>query len=214
MIPVKDKCIEKSEDSSLSHIRLSKKFKKVCDRLDDGNSFFILLKGVDDSMCTVNDHVLGTCLKKCGKDAVDEQDLFETVLQSFEFTSSTYHRYLSMAQYPLLIINTKRKRFYVIKPENSLQIFNHCFLHFYQFMKIKKLWKEEQKLKTLIKLSCSDNVLDLHTSTQFVTCCLNNILIELSTGKLFLFKHNCHRSEVHKRKFDNTLFRIASQYFE
>lgn len=214
IVPIKDNDIEVIDDSSISHIRLNKKFDSLHEHMDK-NSVYILLKGIDEASCSVNDQLLDMFIKNRNKADTSVQDLFAAILQSFEFSCNSYKKYIAISQYPLLVLRTKDKHIHIIKPQSPTDIFNHCFLHFYQFLKIKKLQKEEDKINTLIKLSNSNYSPGIHPSARYVTCCMNNILIHMSSRKIFILKHNCNRSKIHSNvQFDSNLFNTISSLLE
>ena len=212
-VQIKDKNVEVIEDSSICHMRLNKQFHSLYDRLDE-NSCYILLKGIDDPSCFVNDHFIEMFLKKREKSKLTELDLFSTVLQSFDFCFNSYDKYLSIAQYPLLVIRTKDKRTHIVKPRTPKDVFSHCFIHFYQFLKVKQLHDEEEKIKSLIRLSNNKYAPGIHPSSRFVTCCLNNILIRVADSKIFLLKHECHRRKNPQNNFDHNLFNAVSELLQ
>ena len=213
MIPIKDEKVQIIDDLSLRYVNVNKRYSCLIDGCDDSVKY-LLLKGIEESSCHVDNLGVETILKKRQEREWSDENMLFSLLQTFTFPSVSFDKYLSIAQYPLLVLHTKDKRYTVFYPKTATDVFNHCFLHYLQFLKVKQLLEEERKLQSLIKLLIPSNskyIPAIQKCSKYVTCCLNNIVVEVNSGKIYLLKHECHRTICPDGKVDNSLLNSVKE---
>lgn len=215
-VPVKDKNICKLNDPSLNSLRVNSSiFKTLFSYVENNDDIhYMLLKSIDEMSLSIRDCDLEQSVLSGDK---SELELIDSVLKSFDNNGEDKTRkYLSMAQYPLLVIEThgQQKKLSLHYPKTSLDVYNHCFLHYYQFMKVKQLNEPLKRIESLISVTDSNYSPGISPSAKFATCCLNNVLIEVSSKKILLNEHQCYRSKSEKKTFDSNLYKSIGQLLQ
>ena len=212
VIPIKDMNVARVLDPSLNGFRMNDKlFRSLMSQLDDAHDCrYFLLKGIEENSVELNFPALENLLTQKAQSTSSSETFLDALLGAFNFEGTSCEKYLSIAQFPLGVFKTEEQKLLVQRPRNIWDIFNHCFLHFYQFLVLKGHKIERSKIDALIKLSDRRYQPGIHCSAKSVSCCLNNLLIEVPSRKIFLYQHDCHRSQQAKERFDSNLYRVVS----
>ena len=214
-VPVKDKHICKLNDPSLNSLRVNSSiFKTLYSYVENNDDIqYMLLKSIDEVSLSLKDSNLDQSVWNCDK---SELELFDAVLKSFDNGDGITRKYLAIAQYPLLVIEThgQQKRLSLHYPKTPLDVYNHSFLHYYQFMKVKQLNQPLKSIESLISVTDSNYSPGISPCAKFTTCCLNNILIEVSSKKILLNEHKCYRTKSEKKAFDSNLYNSIGQLLQ
>jgi hypothetical protein len=213
LVPVKDKDIESISDPSLNSIRLNlnlyQSIRKHIPRVDDIEYF--LLKGIEEPSVMMNVNKLRFLLTEKGSHWSSQDEIVAAVMSAFQFNSSSHEKYLAIAQYPLAVVRPDVKKLSIKFPESSSDVINHSFLHLIQFLAVKQFRDQIQSLESVVDISSSKYRSAVPTSAKFSTCCLNNLLVESRTKQISILKHECHRKECVRGKFDSNLYQAVNQ---
>ena len=212
VIPIKDMNITRVLDPSLNGFRMNDKlFGSLMSQLEDTHDCrYLLLKGIEENSVELSFPALENLLAQKAQSTNSCETFLDALLGAFNFEGISCEKYLSIAQFPLGVFKTEEQKLLVQRPRNVWDILSHCFLHFYQFLVVKGYKIERNKIDALIKLSDKRYQPGIHYSAKLVSCCLNNLLIEVPSRKIFLYQHDCQRNKQTKEKFDNNLYRVVS----
>lgn len=216
LVIVKDKEICTVEDPSLNCVRLSEHFMRhimSAVNVSEDEDRYVLLKSVDEQTVKVNKDFLSTAMSRRHDEQMSPDTVLSVLLKSFEFASTVAsENYIAMAaQFPLVVLHPSKKQLRVIKPKSVFQVFSHVFIHLYQFLRVKRLFVEQNAVDECIIIGDKNYEVGVIPCARFVLCCVNNILIDMRSGKILLLKHNCHRPESSRTKFDNNLHQVVNQ---
>ena len=211
LVPIMDTNIEMVTDSSLNGIRIEQgllnTMKFHFDQREDIKYF--LLKSVDKELISIDFDTLESVMSTKGNLNSSRPDIMNTVLSCFE--TECYQKYIAIAQYPLLVVRMHKRQLNIYPPKDSMALLNHCALHFYQFLNVKQYQDQVDRLNSIIQLSDKNYIPGLQSGIKFATCCVHNLLIEMSSRRFFILKHNCQR--IGRDKFDNRLCQSVTQLF-
>lgn len=203
LVPIKDKYIDIISDPSLTSIRMNKSyFNSLLEYTSnpDECSYFAFT-GIDNVCKSFDTNKLQThtSIEKIH----DKNDYMYTILKSLTFESTSVDKYLAIAtEYPLVVVKPEKKKLYIYQAKSCSDVFNNCILHFYQFLKLTKPTNEFKTLSSLLKCMENKYVLGVETSARFALCCINNIVVENPSRKIFVLKHKCKRPLQVTAKFD------------
>ncbi|MES9882948.1 MAG: hypothetical protein ABW185_18930 [Sedimenticola sp.] len=210
LVPVKDDSVATVRDPSLGCIRMNERFMKCLRSAVEEDAKYFLLKGVDERSVVINHEFLSTFMRS--RRDQPAEGVLAAITDSFELSSASVEKYVALAQYPLVVL--RQSKIKVIEPKSSLDVFNHAFLHLYQFLRVKRLSEELKKIDEYTRLSdCKYNA-GILPCARFATCCVNNLLVECGSGKISLLKHTCHRMECTQKRFDNNLYQAVNQMIQ
>lgn len=211
LVPIKDKNIELVNDSSLKGIRIEQGILNTMKKhfTEKENIEYFLLKSVDEATLSIDFETLEQVMSFKGCSNSSRQDIMNTVLSCFE--PKCYQKYVAIAQYPLLMIKMHNKQVNIYPAKDSMAVLNHCVLHFYQFLRVKRYQDQVDRLDSIVQLSDKNYSPGLNSGIKFATCCVHNLLIESSTRMFFILKHDCQR--LGRDKFDNRLCQSVTQLF-
>lgn len=208
-VPIKDKHIEVIDDPSLNGIRMNLHlFQSIRKHITEDDQY-VLLKSIDDLHITFDKTKFVSNLENFATSS--PEDVMTTLLKCFELNGSTYEKYLGIAQYPLLVIKPRRKKAVLHSPKTTLDVLNHCFLHIYQFLHVKQLTEECEKANSVLQINNLRYKPAINSAARFVTCCAHNIVIEVSTKRFYILKHDCLKSKYSWGKFDNNIYQVVRQ---
>lgn len=212
LVPVTDSDIAHVNDPSLNCIRVNPTlFKTITSRVGDVDATkFFLLKSVDEATVSVDLSELESFMSVKDNRKRLDIDTLSAVLSCFQFETDTYNKYVAVAQYPLLVIRPNASCSSIYYPKTSTDVLNHCFIHLYQYLKVKKLNDEQDKIDKVIHLSDNNYHPSVLPSARFALCCVNNLLIETQSRRIYILKHDCHRLECVRGKFDSNLYQVVN----
>lgn len=213
VVPITDSHITYVNEPSLNCVRANPTlFQNITSHVDDvDETKFFLLKGIDEPTVTLDMSELESFLSSKDKRKKLDIDTLSVVLNCFQFATETYKKYIAVAQYPLLVIRSNATSSNVYYPKSSADVFNHCFIHLYQYLKVKMLRHEQDQIDKVIRLSDSNYQPGILSSARFALCCVNNLLIENPSRRIYVLKHDCHRMECTRGKFDSNLYQVVNQ---
>lgn len=212
LVPIKDKDIESVHDPSLNsvrlHLALYQSIIKCVQRVDDIEYFH--LKGIVEPSVKLNVNKLKMVFNKKANQWSSQDDLISAIMSAFQFGSTSPEKYLSLAQYPLAVLRSDIKKISLKYPKSSSDVTNHCFLHLIQFLITKELHEQIKMLESVVNIKRSIYRSAVPSTAKFFTCCLNNLLIESRTKQISILKHDCHRGECIRGKFDSNLYKVVN----
>ncbi len=213
LVPVKDDSVATVRDPSLGCVRMNERFLKCLRSAVNGETDvkYFLLKGVDELSVAINHEFLSTFMDS--RQPASPNCVLAAIAESFEFpTKTSVEKYVALAQYPLVVFRPSKIK--VIKPKSSLDVFNHAILHLYQFLRVKRLSEELKKIDECASLSDRKYKVGILPCARFATCCVNNLLVECTSGKISLLTHECHRMECTQNRFDNNLYQAVNRLMQ
>ena len=210
ILPMSDDFLSVYSDPSLDYIKLGADVFNALGTLSNNNGDeikYIVLKSIDESSVELNTKELFSC--EGAVESNNNQNLLLSLIESFNFDKETRKKYLALAHQPLLILNRTKKKVTVVNPKTLNDVFSHCILHLYQFLHMNRQTAECKKVEQLISFSDSTYRLGVSHCAKYASCCINNIVIEAATKKLWLLKHDCFRNS--SGKFDNNLYETITE---
>lgn len=214
ILPVTNKYLSVHSDPSIDYIKINSKLSKVLESVDrDGKEEikYYVLKGVEESSVCVDTKGLHSYMHDDEANVTTECILM-SLLECFNFDRETFQKYLYLAHQPLLVINCTQGKMNAIRPKSLTDVFNHCFLHFNQYLHLRNMTSERKKIESLITLSDTDYTLGVDKCARYAFCCVNNIAIEATSKKLLILQHECIRDS--NGKFDNNLYKAIYELFK
>jgi hypothetical protein len=208
-IPIKDRDVEIISDPSLNGIRMNLQLFRSVTRCIAEEVQYILLKSIDDLSMTFDKSKFDSNLENLTNNS--QENVLSTLLNCFDVCGFSYERYLGISQYPLMVVKPRKSKAVLHTPKTTLDILNHCFLHMYQFLHVKQSSEECKQLNAVLQVGNARYKPAIHSAAKFVTCCVHNIVVEISTRRFYILKHECFKSKCIQGKFDHNIYEVIRQ---